>query len=138
MKKSVFLFVLLILLASVAWSAEVVLVVNPKNAVDSLSRQDAEDIYFGKKTTWDGGGTIAPCAQQDAAVHRLFVEQVLKKTPDQYTLFWRKAIFTGKGTPPKEVANSDAVKKLVAANPNAVGYISADALDSSVKKLSVR
>jgi ABC-type phosphate transport system substrate-binding protein len=43
-------------------------------------------------------------------------------------------VFSGKATPPKELLSSSAdVKKFVAANPDAIGYIEKSAVDGSVK-----
>ncbi len=42
-------------------------------------------------------------------------------------------MFSGKATPPKELGSSAEVKKFVAANPDAIGYIEKSALDGSVK-----
>jgi hypothetical protein len=44
-------------------------------------------------------------------------------------------VFTGKGTPPKEVADDAAVKSFVATTPGAVGYIDESKVDASVKVL---
>ena len=138
MKCHLVLFLFLLVTVSVSWGAEAILIVHPQNPNDSISQKDAEKIYFNKKTSWDDGSSITPYAQKDPAIQRLFVEQVLGKSMDRYILFWRKAIFTGKGTPPKEVEDNAAVKQLVASNPQAIGYITTDALDDSVKKLTVK
>jgi ABC-type phosphate transport system substrate-binding protein len=42
-------------------------------------------------------------------------------------------VFTGKATMPREVAGSAEVKKAVAANPKAIGYVDRSAVDSTVK-----
>ncbi len=41
--------------------------------------------------------------------------------------------FTGKAAAPKELQDAAAVKKAVAADPKAIGYIEKSALDASVK-----
>ena len=46
---------------------------------------------------------------------------------------WARITFTGKGTPPKELKSDAEVKAFVAANPRAIGYVDASAVDSSVK-----
>ena len=46
---------------------------------------------------------------------------------------WARLTFSGKGVPPKELPNSADVKKFVAGNPNAIGYIEKSAVDASVK-----
>jgi hypothetical protein len=45
-------------------------------------------------------------------------------------------VFSGKGQAPKELADNAAVKKAVATDPKAVGYIDKSAVDGSVKVVS--
>ena len=46
---------------------------------------------------------------------------------------WSRLIFTGKAQPPKEMPDAAAVKKAVAADPKAIGYIQKSEVDSTVK-----
>jgi len=45
-------------------------------------------------------------------------------------------VFSGKSQPPKELPDASAVKKAVASDPKAVGYIDKSAVDASVKVLT--
>ncbi|MFC5547226.1 hypothetical protein [Massilia aerilata] len=62
-----------------------------------------------------------------------FFAKACRKDPVQVQAMWGKLIFTGTGTPPAEVDSAAAMKKAVAADPNAVGYIDKKDLDASVK-----
>jgi hypothetical protein len=48
---------------------------------------------------------------------------------------WSRLVFTGKASPPKELPDAAAVKKAVAADPKAIGYIEKSEVDSTVKVL---
>jgi hypothetical protein len=65
-----------------------------------------------------------------------FFAKACKKDPAQVQAMWGKLIFTGTGTPPAEVDSSAAMKKAVAADPNAVGYIDKKDADASVKVIA--
>lgn len=62
-----------------------------------------------------------------------FYSKACKKDPAQVQSIWGKLIFTGTGTPPSEVDSASAMKKLIAADPNSVGYIDRKDVDASVK-----
>jgi len=62
-----------------------------------------------------------------------FYAKACKKDPAQVAATWSKLILTGTGTPPSEVDSATAMKKAVAADPNAVGYIDKKDADASVK-----
>jgi hypothetical protein len=62
-----------------------------------------------------------------------FYKKATDRDPAQVKAVWSRVIFTGKGQPPKEMADAAAVKKAVAADPKTVGYIDKSAVDASVK-----
>ncbi|HLO93975.1 MAG TPA: phosphate ABC transporter substrate-binding protein, partial [Burkholderiaceae bacterium] len=65
-----------------------------------------------------------------------FYAQVAGRSEAQIKAYWSRMVFTGKGAPPQEVGDGAAVKKLLANNPNLVGYIDAAQVDGSVKVLA--
>lgn len=122
------LVVTAILAASMPALAEVVVVVNPKAAETTLSKDQIAQFFLGKSST------MTPVDQpEDAPIRAEFYKKVTDKEASQAKALWSKLVFTGKATPPKEVANSAAVKAAVAANPKAIGYMEKSAVDSSVK-----
>ena len=68
-----------------------------------------------------------------APLRNEFYAKVAAKSPPLLKAHWTKMIFTGRGHPPKEVANSAAVRRMVADNPALIGYIDKADLDASVK-----
>ena len=46
---------------------------------------------------------------------------------------WAQNVFTGKAVPPKKLGTDEEVKKSVAANKGAIGYIKASSADDTVK-----
>ncbi|MFN3788488.1 hypothetical protein [Massilia sp.] len=108
--------------------AEVVVVVNPKAAEASMTKEQIAQFFLGKSTA------MTPIDQADAnPVRAEFYKKVTDKDAAQAKALWSKLVFTGKATMPKEVADNAAVKAAVAANPKAIGYIDKSAVDGSVK-----
>jgi ABC-type phosphate transport system substrate-binding protein len=135
---STVLTLFILLTGTASFAAEVILITNPGNVVSAISPQDAKNIYLGKKSTWNDGNHVITYTQANAEITGKFTKNFIKKTAQQFNLYWRKAIFTGKGTPPKEVNNSEQMKKMVAGGNGTIGYILDSELDSTVKKLQVR
>lgn len=124
----------LLLLSAAAARADVVVVVSAKAAVATLSKSQVSDVFLGKTATFPDGGQAVPVDQPvGAAEHDEFHEKVTGKSGSQLKSYWAKQLFSGKGTPPKEVSGDAEIRKLVAANPNMIGYIDKSAVDSSVK-----
>jgi hypothetical protein len=51
--------------------------------------------------------------------------------------YWSRIIFTGRGQPPKAVPSSSEAKKLVAANPNTIGYVEPKLVDDTLRVVTV-
>ena len=108
--------------------AEVVVIVNPKAAESTLSKDQVAQVFLGKSSA------LTPVDQAEgAAIRSEFYKKVTDREPSQVKSLWSKLVFTGKATMPKEFGDSAAVKKAVAADPKLIGYIEKSALDSSVK-----
>lgn len=122
-----------VLCAATHAAADVAVIVNPKAGVDSLSQEQIANLFLGKATSFPSGSAAAPVEQTDGATRNEFSSKVLKKDAAGVKAHWAKMQFTGKGTPPKEVGASADVKKFVAGNPTAIGYVDKGAVDSSVK-----
>jgi len=118
------------LLLTLPAMAEVVVVANPKAAEASMTKDQVAQFFLGKSTS------MTPVDQPESAPIRAeFYKKVTDKDASQVKALWSKLLFTGKATMPKEVPDSAAVKKAVAADPKAIGYIEKSAVDGSVKVL---
>lgn len=130
--KSAFIISFLLLLATRSY-AEIAVITHPSNA-NALTESHIAHIFLGKTKTFPDGATAIPINQpEDSATSVAFTQNALSKTPSQLKAYWSKLLFTGQGQPPKQV-NSDAdVIKLVAENPNTIGYIDAANVTAQVK-----
>ena len=132
--KSILLSVALLLTTGAVRSAEVVAVVSAKSAVTSMTKDQVADVFLGKTATFPNGSQAVPIDQAPSASLRDdFYTKVTGRTGAQLKSYWAKQSFSGKGTPPKAVAGDDEVRKLIAANPNMIGYLEKSKVDASVK-----
>lgn len=117
-----------------AAQADVVVVVSARSAVSTLTKDQVSDIFLGKAATFPQGGQAVPIDLAPGAENReTFYTKVTGRTAVQLKSYWAKQSFSGKGTAPKAVAGDDEVKKLIAANPNTIGYIDKSRVDATVK-----
>jgi ABC-type phosphate transport system substrate-binding protein len=114
--------------------AELVVIVNPKNPAAAMSAEQVAQVFLGRSTSFPGGGAVTPLDQKEGvAVRDEFYTKVADKNPGQVKAFWAKQMFSGNGSPPRELGSSSDVKRAVASDPTAIGYVEKEALDSSVK-----
>jgi hypothetical protein len=117
-----------LLLACACAQAEVAVIVNPKNPAAKMTAEQVAQYFIGKSTA------LAPADYSETTPLRSeFFAKVLQKEPSQVKAIWTKLVFTGKGTAPKEFRSVAEMKKAVAADVNAIGFIDKAAADDSVK-----
>lgn len=130
-------FLVSTLLISSTAIADVAVIVHPSNAA-TLDENTISRIFNGKAKSFPDGAQAVPINQiESSEVAQAFNANVMKKSASQLKAYWSKLIFTGKGAPPKEVANDAEVIALVSANPNLIGYVDAATVDDSVKAVGV-
>lgn len=107
-------------------SAEVVVIVHP--AAASPTKEQVADVYLGKSLAY----TPIDHAEE-APIRAEFYLKATGRDLAQVKSAWSRVVFTGRGQPPREAIDAAAVKRAVANNPKAIGYIEKSALDVSVK-----
>ena len=118
---------------------EVVPVVSAKSPLTALNSEQVADIFLGKTSRFPDGSSAVPIDQgEDSAARERFYSQYTGKSPAQVKAHWAKIIFTGRGQPPRQATSTAEAKKLIAENPNAIGYIDASQVDNSVRVLASR
>lgn len=117
--------------------ADVAVIVHPSNS-NTINESFIKKVFTGKVKSFDNGDSVIAINQEsDTKSVEEFNEKLLNKSASQLKAYWSKQIFTGKGTPPKEVSNDNEVIKLVSTNPNLIGYIDASTVNDSVKVVGV-
>ena len=115
-----------ILAAAPVRAEEIVVIVNL--AAAPISRQQVADLYLAKSSI------LTPIDQAESSpIYVEFYKKATGRDGAQVKTIWSRVLFTCRGVPPKQLADSAAVKRAVAANPKAVGYIEKSAVDASVK-----
>ena len=118
---------------------DVVAVVSAKSPVTALNADQVADIFLGKTSRFPDGSPAVPIdLSEEAPGRERFYAQFTGKSPAQVKAHWSKIIFTGRGQPPRQANSSVEAKKLIADNPNAIGYIDPSQVDNSVRVLAAR
>lgn len=121
-----------------ARAGELVVIVSAQNPVATLRADQVADIFLGEATRFPDGAEVQALDQAlNTPMRNEFYQKVASRTPALMKAYWTKRIFTGRGQPPRELSSSAAVRKAVADNPGAIGYIDRAAVDASVRVVLV-
>ena len=122
----------LMFFASLAF-AEMVVIVHPSNG-NTLDKDAIQRIFLGKIRAFPDGKEAVPISlKEGSAEYNAFAESVLDKSDKQLKAYWAKIIFTGQGTPPREVDNAAQMLELIGNNPNLIGFVPAGSETGAVK-----
>ncbi len=119
-------------LASQVRADDIVVIVHKDN-VQAINLNYVQQLYVGAVRGWPDGTQAFVLDQPDGSPGReLFSFSVLQRSPANVRAIWAQNIFTGRGFPPK-VAADEQMRRIVAGNRNAIGYIRASEVDASVR-----
>jgi ABC-type phosphate transport system substrate-binding protein len=114
--------------------SEVAVIVHASNQ-QSLTETDIKNLFTGKlKSFPDGNPAIILSLPEGDPNQSLFNQKVLGRSDAQVKAFWSKLMFTGKGTPPKEVSAEEMIK-LVSTNPSTIGIVDSAVVSDKVRVL---
>lgn len=119
-------FVALLVLAVEAQASDIVVVMGPEAV--ALSKDQVTSVYLGRNNDLKPLDLL-----ESSPVRDVFYKKATGRDSAQIKAVWSRLMFIGQGQPPKVLADAAAVKKAVAADPKAIGYIDKADLDASVK-----
>jgi len=98
-----------------------------------LSVEEVASIYLRRKRFWNDGSIIVPLnLPSQASLRARFSERVIKQTETRLAEYWNRLYFDGI-LPPATLASTKAVRRYVAADANAIGYLPLSEVDGSVR-----
>jgi ABC-type phosphate transport system substrate-binding protein len=123
----------LLLTARVATADEHLVVIVPPQRAVQLTVEEVAQIYLRKRRFWAPGEPVVPINRDaGSAARALFTRAVFGGQARWLATYWNRQYFQGV-LPPATLASDEAVKRFVACEPHAIGYIDAAMVDDSVR-----
>lgn len=118
----------------VAAAADLVLIANAELALNSLSRQEAINIYMGRLRQFPFGEAAQPLdLPAEGGDKALFYHLLINKGLSEVEAYWARVVFSGRASPPDTVGKPQDVVEQVARDRNTIGYVDRAYLDKRVK-----
>ena len=110
----------------------VAVIVHPERRAE-LSSEEVAQIYLRRKRFWSDGSAIVPLnLPSQVPLREHFSHLVLNQTAPRLADYWNRLYFEGI-LPPATLASTEAVRRYVASDPNAIGYVPVSEVDGSVR-----
>lgn len=117
-----------------ALAEDIVVVVNQKNSVSKLSRDEVIDIYMGRNRQLPSGVTALPLDLPTTSPEReQFYFRLTGKSMSQINAYWARLILTGRASPPTLMHSQAEAMQMVTDNRSAVGYANRSSASSQAK-----
>lgn len=118
-------------LADVARAGDLVVIAHPNREV-RLTAAEVARIFLRKRRFWSDGKAIVPVNRESGSGARdTFVRLLFGEDARALVVYWNRQYFRGV-LPPATLASDEAVKRFVATESRAIGYIAPDLLDDTV------
>ena len=118
--------------------SEVLFISNKSVKQRSLTKQNIQKIFLGKRKKWSGDHKIYIAILVKGATHKEFLAKYVKKDPVMFSSYWYVKTMGGTKYPPKKFITEAALIDYVAGKRGAIGYISAGTLHEGVNVFSVK
>lgn len=110
--------------------ADLVLIAHRHAPVDSISRDEAVNIYMGRLRRFPSGEAVQPL---DGPAKAQFYRLLVNKELADINAYWARLVFSGRTSPPLLLDRNQAIVEYVSVNPDAIGYIDRADLNAGVK-----
>lgn len=115
--------------------AETLVVASSASSLAALSKTEVRQLYMGNASSAGGAKVMVLDMPEGSEQRKSFYASVAGKSEAQLKSYWARMIFTGKGTPPKQVRGPKDMARTLKANPQALGYVREEDLQPGMKVL---
>ena len=117
--------------AGVAGAEDLAVIVNGSRS-DRPSIVELSQIYLKQRRFWpDGGRIVAVNRESGSGMRAAFDRSVFGDRAGKLAVYWNRQYFQGV-LPPATLASDEAVKRFVASEREAIGYVHPSVVDDSV------
>lgn len=111
--------------AQPAEDAPIFQVIGHSTLPDTLTHDEIKQIFLGRMTRKNGQAVVFVIFHEET-VYAAFLQAYVGKSVSQYTNYWKKQVFTGKGRMPKAFEEPEDVLTYVAEHDGAISFLPAD------------
>ena len=117
--------------------ASIAVIVHPSNE-SQLDTSSIERLFMGRLNSFENGRPAIPInAAAGTPTRDIFNQRVIGRSDAQINAYWSRLLFTGKGTPPREMTSDQEILSAVAENKDAIGYVASSSVTDAVRVVAV-
>ena len=126
-------------LAPQSGSADVAVIVNPSNAIASISSADLRSIFAGEKIGWTGSLLVVPFVRtQNARERDILLNSIMRMSEEEYRNYWMRKIYSGASSrEPLALYSNGMLLEAIRSEKGGIALINAADVKAGVKVIKV-
>ena len=133
MKSLISTLIFLSLFCTKSALAEILVIINKENTIETLSKSELIDLYMGRKNRFSNNLKATVIDITPSTIRKTFYKLVTGKSIAQINSYWASQQFTNRSRPPFKVKSNEDVIYYVKKYKSAIGYIESKYLTEEVK-----
>jgi len=122
--KTIFLMLFFVFVNTNYYSiAQDISIITNSNVQDKIDAKMIKHIFLGKKTQWNNYEQITFFVCKSDDVFDLFVKKYIGISKKQFKNYWKRKVFTGKGSMPKTFKQIEKIIKKVEQTKGSIAFI---------------
>ena len=120
-----------------AWAdgAGIALVSNAQGMIQTLSRDEAEQLYLGRLSALRDGTPVRLLDLPASLTRDRFYQSLIQKNSAQTRAYWSRMVFTGRARPPREMESIEQAVAAVRRDPHLIAYLPIQAVPDDLRTL---
>lgn len=115
-------------------SNDFVVIANPHSGIDRMSKDEVINVYMGRNRKLASGISAQPIDLENPLTEKAhFYNVMVSKELSEISSYWARLMFSGQGSPPKQVASTEQAIELVSSIKGAIAYVDRKKIDRRVK-----
>jgi len=111
-----------------------VVIANLQSGIEKMSKDEVINVYMGRNRKLASGINAIPLDLENPITEKAhFYNVMVNKELSEISSYWARLMFSGQGSPPKQVANQEEAIDIVISRPGAIAYIDRKKIDKRVK-----
>ena len=128
---------ILMFVSSVAGAQAVRVIANLSVKVDSISASELKSVFLEERSSLRDGSHVEPVLARGGPAHEAFLRHYLGRSDADLRTYYRRLVFTGRGSMPKALASDAEIAAYIAKTRGAIGYVSPESSADGVRTLAV-
>ena len=115
-------------------SNDFVVIANPHSGIEKMSKDEVINVYMGRNRKLSSGVTAQPLDLENPLTEKAnFYNIMVNKELSEISSYWARLMFSGQGSPPRQVASAEQAVELVGRLKGAIAYVDRKKIDKRVR-----